>query len=143
MPVQQVRRILIVDDEKTLVHLLAQNFLTAPEDYEVVTVGSAEEAIELLYERPFGVVIADMVLPKMSGLELLERVRLMQPEAHVIVMSAYGTDEVRERASELGAFEYLEKPFPFAELKRVVVRAFGEAPEARTQPDEGEGACTQ
>jgi DNA-binding NtrC family response regulator len=148
MASRHVRRILIVEDEKSLAYLLAQSFLAEPADYEVVTAGTAEEALELVADRPFGVVLADMVLPKMSGLELLERVRLMQPETRVIIMSAYGTDEVRERAAALGAFDYVDKPFPLPELKGIVMRAFGTTADAPPAPqlhgrDEGGGACSQ
>jgi len=149
MASRHVRRILIVEDEKSLAYLLAQCFLAEPADYEVVTAGTAEEALELVSDRPFGVVLADMVLPKMSGLELLERVRLMQPETRVIIMSAYGTDEVRERAATLGAFDYVDKPFPLPELKGIVMRAFGVgSPDAPAPPQlpgehQGGGACTQ
>ncbi len=135
MASRHVRRILIVEDEKSLAYLLAQSFLAEPADYEVVTAGTAEEALELVSDRPFGVVLADMVLPRMSGLELLERVRLMQPETRVIIMSAYGTDEVRQRAAGLGAFDYVDKPFPLPELKGIVMRAFGTAsPDAPPTP---------
>jgi DNA-binding NtrC family response regulator len=138
MPSRDVRRILIVEDEQSLAYLLAQTFLAEPADYEVVTAGTAEEALELVSERPFGVVLADMVLPKMNGLELLERVRLMQPETRVIIMSAYGTDEVRDRATALGAFGYMDKPFPLPKLKGMVMRAFGpvdpDAPPAPSSP---------
>jgi two-component system response regulator AtoC len=149
MTSRQVRRILIVEDEKTLLYLLAQNFLDEPEDYEVVTVGSAEKAIELLAEREFGVIIADIVLPEMSGLELLERVRTMQPHARVILITGYGTLEVRERAQALGAFAYMDKPFPLPAITRAVLKAFGAegAGVAPTGSDheqvEGGGACTQ
>jgi len=148
MSSQQVRRILIVEDEKTLSHFLAQCFLKEPEDYEVVTAASAEEAIEQLAGRPFGAIITDIVLPGMSGLDLLERVRAAQPGARVIITSAYGTDELRERAGALGAFEYIDKPFAFSGIKRVVLRAFEAAsPEAPPTPQlqkqpQGGGACT-
>jgi len=149
MPSEQVRRILIVEDEKTLSYLLAQNFLEEAEDYEVVTVGSAEKAIEALAERAFGVIIADIVLPEMSGLELLERVRAMQPGARVILMTGYGTAEVRERARDLGAFDYLDKPFPFPAITRAVLEAFNAAGVEASSAGpsdrqiEGGGTCRQ
>jgi DNA-binding NtrC family response regulator len=121
---QPIRRILIVEDEKTLSYFLAQSLLKEPEDYEVVTVGSAEEALEAMQARAFGVIIADVVLPQMSGLDLLERVREVEPEACVILITAYGTSEIRARAQALGAFEYVEKPFAFQQMKEAVMRAF-------------------
>jgi DNA-binding NtrC family response regulator len=127
MPPEQVRRILIVEDEKTLSYLLAQNFLDKPEDYEVITVGSAEKAVELLAERAFGVIIADIVLPEMSGLDLLEHVRTTQPGARVILMTGYGTAEVRRRARDLGAFKYMDKPFPLPAITQAVIEAFSAA----------------
>lgn len=79
MPPPQVGRILIVEDERTLSHFLAQSFLREPDDYEVVTVASAEEALEALATRAFGVVITDIVLPHMSGLDLIEAPALVPP----------------------------------------------------------------
>jgi DNA-binding NtrC family response regulator len=145
MACPEIRRLLIVEDEKTLSHFLALSFLREPDDYEVVAVGSAEEALEALAEREraaeagrFGVIIADVVLPQLSGLELLSRVRAADPEARVIVITAYGGERLYERARTLGAFDYMDKPFEFERLKEVVLRAF-DAPglERREQPARG------
>jgi DNA-binding NtrC family response regulator len=137
------RRLLIVEDEKTLSYFLAQSFLREPDDYEVVAVGSAEEAIEALAERGdgtgrFEVIITDVVLPQRSGLDLLERVRAADSEARVIVITAYGGRQLHERAQALGAFDYVEKPFEFKRLKEVVLRAFDAAGlDRREQPARG------
>ena len=145
MACPEIRRLLIVEDEKTLSYFLAQSFLTEPDDYEVVAVGSAEEALEALAERErsggagrFGVIIADVVLPQLSGLDLLERVRAAGPETRVIVITAYGGEQVYNRARALGAFDYVDKPFEFERLKEAVLRAF-DAPglEGREQPARG------
>jgi DNA-binding NtrC family response regulator len=144
MACPEIRRLLIVEDEKTLSYFLAQSFLREPDDYEVVAVGSAEEALEALAEREragagrFGVIIADVVLPQLSGLDLLERVRAAGPETRVIVITAYGGEQLCERARALGAFDYVDKPFEFRRLKEAVLRAF-DAPglEGREQPARG------
>ena len=130
MPSEQVRRILIVEDERILLRLLARSFLREPQDYEVVTVSSGEEAMEALAERHFGVVIADLVLPGMTGLDLLERARMMRPEISVIVMTGFGDEEVRQRALARGAIDYIEKPFPFERIHQAVIDAFEAAAHA-------------
>jgi len=141
MSPEQIRRILIVEDERSLLHLLARSFLRTPEDYEVVTVGSGEEAIEEMTERPFGVIITDLVLPGMTGLDLLERSRMMHPEVSVIVITGFGDDEVRDRTLALGALDYIEKPFPFERIRQAVLRGF----ETRTilLQNQGGGGATQ
>jgi DNA-binding NtrC family response regulator len=141
----ETRRLLIVEDEKTLSYFLAQSFLREPDDYEVVAVGSSEEALEALAEREradgagrFEVIIADVVLPQRSGLDLLECVRAADSEARVIVITAYGGERLHERARALGAFDYVEKPFEFERLREAVLRAFDAAGlERREQPARG------
>ncbi len=137
MPSPQVRRILIVEDEGTLSHFLAQSFLKEADDYEVVTVASGEEALEALATREFGVLITDILLPQMSGLDLIERVRAVQPRARIIAITAYGDDELRRRARALGAFDFIDKPFPFHTIRDAVLRAFDAVLRAADAADPG------
>src|SRR5215467_4962477 len=82
-------RILIVEDDETVRQ--ATHMQLVREGYEVVSAGSAEEAIAILDKTPQQLVIADLNLPGLSGLELLQTIRLEHPESTVIVMTAYGT----------------------------------------------------
>jgi len=120
-----VKRLLIVDDEETLTFSLYQTFINAPIDCEVVTASSAEEAMEKLKNNKFNIIITDIAMPGMNGLELLARVKAMYPDTHVIVITAYGSDEREEKAYQLGATKYIEKPFELKDLKSEVLNLLG------------------
>ena len=84
------KRMLIVDDEETLTYSLYQSFILAKHDYEVVTASSGEEATTKLKEKNYNLVITDISMPGMSGLELLTNIKQNYPEIEVIIMTAYG-----------------------------------------------------
>jgi YesN/AraC family two-component response regulator len=117
-----LKRLLIVDDEETLTFSLYQTFITAPIECEVVTASSGEEALDRFRKTAFDLVITDIAMPGISGLDLLSRVKAKHPETQVIVITAYGSDEREEEAYELGADFYVEKPFDIRELKRLVIK---------------------
>jgi len=112
-------RVLIVDDEKALV--LAIKGLLAKEGYQVETAFSGEEAIRLVETGNFHVVITDLSLGGITGLQVLERARAIDPDVAVVMITAYGSEKVAVQAMKLGAADYLPKPFDNDEL-RVVVR---------------------
>ncbi len=116
-----LKRLLIVDDEETLTFSLYQTFINAPIDCEVVTAASGEEALERFEKKPFDLVITDLAMPGIDGLELLTRVKRQRVDTQVIVITAYGSDEREEKAYELGADRYLEKPFDIKEIKSLVL----------------------
>lgn len=118
-----VRRILIVEDEATLSFFLAYSLMSEVEDYEVVTARDGETAVGKMEEKPFDVVISDIVLPQMDGLSLLRETRKQWPQTKVILMTAYGSPEVKERAGEMGAFAYIEKPFVYSKMRDLVIEA--------------------
>ena len=116
-----IKRLLIVDDEETLTFSLYQSFINAPVDCEVLTAATAEEALQKLETGPFDLVITDIAMPGMDGLELLHWIKRKYPQTKVIVITAYGSDERQERAYQLGAERYIEKPFDIKELKSLVL----------------------
>lgn len=115
-----LKRLLIVDDEETLTFSLYQTFINAPVECEVVTAASGDEAIVRLEENPFDVVITDIAMPGISGLELLSLIKAKNPETRVIVITAYGSDEREEQAYQRGAERYIEKPFDLHEIRDIV-----------------------
>lgn len=115
------KRLLIVDDEETLTFSLYQTFITAPIECEVVTASSGEEALKRLTEAQYDLVITDVAMPGISGLELLSDIKARYPATRVVVITAYGSDEREEEARQLGADSYLEKPFELRELKNLVI----------------------
>lgn len=115
------KRILIVDDEETLTFSLYQSFILSKYPYEVVTAGSGEEALEKLNEKPFDLVITDIFLPGISGIDLLKYIREKMPEAKVIIITAYGSEKKQKEAMNNGALMYIEKPFDIIDFKQKVM----------------------
>ncbi|MCB0832500.1 MAG: response regulator [Bacteroidetes bacterium] len=117
------KRLLIVDDEETLTFSLYQSFIISKENYEVVTAASGNEAWEKFTVKPFDVVITDITMPGISGIELLKRIKKERPQTHVIIMTAYGSDEKKEEALSHGAYKYVEKPFEIKLMKQIIAEA--------------------
>jgi len=115
------KKMLIVDDEETLTYSLYQSFIISQRDYEVVTASTGEEASEKLSGTKFDLVITDIKMPGMDGLELLTLIKSKYPATEVIVMTAYGSQEKREEALRRGARFYIEKPFEIKEIKQIVM----------------------
>jgi DNA-binding NtrC family response regulator len=118
---ETTKRLLIVDDEETLTFSLYQSFILAKQNYEVVTASNAEEAIERLKEKEFDLVVSDISMPGMSGLDLLGYIKKNSPNTEVIIMTAYGSDDKRDEAMSKGAAGYIEKPFEIREVKQMVM----------------------
>ena len=103
-------KILVVDDEKIKRVTLADDLAT--QGHEVVTAADGEEALEKLAAGPFDVVVTDLKMPKLDGIELLKRIKQgPRAEIEVIMMTAYGSIPVAVEAVKLGAFDFLTKPF--------------------------------
>jgi len=112
-------RVLIVDDEKSLV--LAIKGVLSKEGYQIETAYSGEDAVKLIETGSFHVVITDLSLGGITGLQVLARARAVDPDTSVIMITAYGSEKVAVEAMKKGAADYLPKPFDNDEL-RVVVR---------------------
>jgi two-component system, NtrC family, response regulator len=113
--------ILIVDDEKNYLVILED--LLASEGYEVVTEINPTNALRLLEEMDFDLVITDMKMPKVDGLKILNEAKKIDPELPVIIMTAYGTIEMAVEAMKKQAYDYITKPFRNEELKLTVKKA--------------------
>ncbi|MBI5609844.1 MAG: sigma-54-dependent Fis family transcriptional regulator, partial [Deltaproteobacteria bacterium] len=107
-------RILLVDDER--ISRVTTGRQLGQVGYQVQTAESAEQALQLFAQEPCDVVITDLRMPGMDGLDLLAQLRRDRPDTDVIVMTAFGSVETAVRAMREGAADYLTKPFRFAEL---------------------------
>ena len=114
-------RILIVDDELHVRTSLAAWF--REDGYQVNTAGSGKEALELLAREPAHILLVDIKMPGMDGLELHRAVRELLPEATVIVMTAYAAVETAVQALKDGAYDYIVKPFEPEAISRLVRKA--------------------
>jgi DNA-binding NtrC family response regulator len=112
------QRLLIVDDETTLCDSLRRVF--ERDGYEVATAGEAEAGLKLFEEGTFDLVLSDILLPGMSGIEFLEAIKKQAPEQIVIVMTAYASIETAVGALRAGAHDYILKPVIHEEIKRLV-----------------------
>jgi two-component system response regulator AtoC len=112
-------RILVVDDEKAL--LIALRGLLSKEGYQVDTAASGEEAVRRIETGSFHLVITDLSMDGVSGMQVLERARAFDPDLAVIMITAHGSEKAAVQAMKLGAADYIPKPFDNDEL-RVVVR---------------------
>jgi len=119
------KRLLIVDDEETLTFSLYQSFIISKNDYEVVTANSGEEALEKIAEAPFDLVLTDIFMPGISGFDLLKSIKQNHPQTDVVVMTAYGSEEKKDEAFQLGAKEYFEKPFEMQDIKKFIMDILG------------------
>ena len=117
---QKSARILVVDDEKVIREILCE-FL-AMEGYVVRGVEDGEKALGELRLRPYDMVISDLKMPKLSGLELLERISSDKLDVLTVIMTGFGTVETAIDAMKKGAYDYILKPFKVEEVVHIVQR---------------------
>jgi two-component system nitrogen regulation response regulator NtrX len=114
-------RILIVDDEKNIVTSL-QEILT-DEGYDIVTAEDGLDALEMVQSEPPDLVLLDIWIPGMDGIEVLQAIKTYHPEIEVLVMSGHGTIDTAVKATKLGAYDFIEKPFSLDQLVVSVEKA--------------------
>jgi len=118
--------ILIVDDEPDIADLFRQRFRREVRQGQYVLhfAGSGEEALQRLAEihPELIVILSDINMPGMDGLELLGEIRRVRPQLPVLMVTAYGDDDRKRRAGELGAAAFLAKPVDFDQLKQHLLR---------------------
>ncbi|HKE59094.1 MAG TPA: HD domain-containing phosphohydrolase [Pyrinomonadaceae bacterium] len=120
MPADVSPRILIVDDEFEITEILSD---LLSDEYSCLKAGSAEEALARLSESEFELVISDITMPGMSGLDMIPHVKAIAPNTVVVMISGMQTVESAIGALRLGAFDYLMKPFDLRQVEAVVKRA--------------------
>ena len=132
-------RILVVDDEEMIRPLLTQ--ILVREGYDVTTATDGQEAIDLLLQERFDVVITDMVMPGVNGMEVVRIAKAIDPDYPVIVMTGYPSTETMTRLVRLGASDYLAKPWAVDVItatvaKLVEMRRMGGPPSQDPNPGE-------
>ena len=134
--------ILIVDDDEIIRDTLKE---LLSEQYTCETAGTADDAFARLSEKPYDLVLTDISMPGISGLELLGRVLQQYPKTPVIVVSGISDQEHVQGLLKLGAFDFLLKPFRLEVVEKSVKRAIEqrrkslEASDTKDQPDENSG----
>jgi two-component system nitrogen regulation response regulator GlnG len=122
---------LIVDDEAGMRHSLQR--LLQPTGYEVSTARSGAEALALVKEIPFDVAVLDIQMPGLSGLDAYRRLREIDPKLPVVFITAYGTAETAIQAMQMGAYDYILKPFEGDAFREVIDRAAEVGHRSRTR----------
>jgi two-component system response regulator (stage 0 sporulation protein F) len=117
-------KILVVDDEEGARDLF--NTILTDEGYDVALANGGEEALGIFKSNPFDLVITDIKMPVMDGLQLLQEIRKMGSKTDVIMVTAYGEVESYLKAMSLGAAEYINKPIRIKELKQIVHKVLTE-----------------
>jgi len=119
---KNTKRILLVDDEENT--RMALSRLLTREGYIVDTVANGFEALNHLREHDVNLIVTDINMPEMNGIEFLRELNRSFPGSNVIMITAYGGVESYIEAINLGAFEYINKPVKIEELKSVLERIF-------------------
>jgi two-component system response regulator AtoC len=120
MVVGKMRSVLIVDDEigaRESLKMILKN------DYEVSLARNAEEAFSKIKEHSPGVILLDILLPDLSGLKVLERIKQNDPDMVVIMITATNTVNTAVEAMKLGAYDYVTKPFDIDQLRLIITRS--------------------
>jgi DNA-binding response OmpR family regulator len=112
--------ILIVDDEKNMRLTLSQSLESL--ELETDTAVNGEEALAKLKDKDYGLVLLDLRMPGMDGMEVLRRLREIRPDIRVIIITAYGTIESAVDAMKLGAVDFIQKPFSPKEIRGLVLQ---------------------
>ena len=122
------KRILIVDDEPNLAFLLAENLVDLGPDYEIEVCNSSADALALNKARPFDLVITDLMMPDINGLALTKYLIQQQPEIKLILITAYGNEDIAMKAQKLGISRYITKPFEMEDMLEAVQSALNTTP---------------
>lgn len=120
------KQVLIVDDEETLTWSLAKSLSHDRDAYEITTANDGETALSLLKDEPFDLVVLDIRLPGISGLDVLVKIKETRPSTKVIIMTAYGSSEIKAKAKARGSLYYIEKPFEIDQMRDLILKALRE-----------------
>jgi len=108
-------KILLVEDETRLRKVLKKVLIA--EGYDVIACASAEKAIVEFKNQKCDLIISDLVMPGMNGIQLLKKAKRIKPDVKMIVITAYGSYETAQQALKLGVYDYIEKPFNLNDLR--------------------------
>jgi DNA-binding response OmpR family regulator len=123
--VKDLKRVLIVDDEETLTWSMARSLSRDKDKYEVIIANNGREALNQLKKNNVDLVISDIRMPDINGLDLLVSIKKEYPQTKVIIMTAYGSSDVQREANQRGSLYYVEKPFEIADIRKIIIDLIG------------------
>lgn len=118
-----MKRVLVVDDEEDMLWMLQRNLNKGMENVEILAAKSGEEALAVLSDNPTNLVITDINMPGMNGLDLLVEINNRFPETGVIIMTAYPSNTYENKAMMSGSLRFIEKPFDINVVRSIVKEA--------------------
>lgn len=122
-----MKNILIADDEKPFLLSLQDGLREHADSFNVMTVENGAEAVSILQNQPVDLLVTDLKMPIMDGFELLAHMSRHYPTLPVIVMTAFGTQDIEERLNRVDNFHYIEKPLDIDHLANAIYKALGDA----------------
>jgi len=112
------KRILVIEDDEEMRSLLI-DFIEG-EGFEADSASNGSEALRKLVREHFDLIVTDVRMPGLTGLDILPGIKKLQPETSIIVITAFGSEEIHRKAVERGATAYLEKPIPLLHLRKLI-----------------------
>ena len=113
-------KVLFIDDDQQILSIVEQ--FIQRWGFDITTVSSGEQAIEVLGNDYYNVVFSDLIMPDIGGLEILKQVKTLSPESEVVIVSGYGTIESAIEAMKLGSYDFLQKPINFDRFRILIDR---------------------
>jgi CheY-like chemotaxis protein len=121
-----IRKLLLVDDEKPLLELLEESLSDCRDSFETFTCTSVDQAIALSKDHAFDLIVTDIKMPGKSGIELLMHLKSINFQGKMMVMTAYGNEDIYSKVNELGGIKIIAKPFDFDWFKDLLLDYFNE-----------------
>jgi len=122
---KSLKKVLIVDDEETLTWSMAKSLAKDKDKYEVIIANTGKEALEHLEKKKIDLVISDIRMPDINGLDLLVKIKKQYPKTKVIIMTAYGSSDIQREANQRGSLHYVEKPFEISDIRKIIIDLIG------------------
>ena len=122
-----MKKILIVDDESNI--RLGLNKCLAKEGYYIEEASNGEEALQLIYNKKYDLILMDVQMPELNGFDVLKRIRKFGNSTRVIMMTAFGTVEMAVDSMKIGAVDFLSKPFTISKVRDVVKEVLDKNPD--------------
>jgi len=124
------RRILVVDDDPMVLFVFQDTLRKLGDQYEIVTTRSGRQALDEIKARPFALVITDLTMPDLNGVELSEAINQIRPDTVVVWITAYGCSSVFSEAARLAIYRCYDKPLEVDEILQIAREALGIAQSA-------------
>ncbi len=123
MNMSELKRILIVDDDPRVLFILSAALGTLGPDYEIITAKNGRDALSRIAKSQFDLIITDIQMPDINGIELTQRVRSLDPHTPMVWITGYGSAHTRAEGDNLGVYKCLEKPVKIGEIRKTALEA--------------------